>query len=265
MNTLSKSVFLILFALLLTACRADAAQEGVNLAEIYTAAAASVEAQSSPTGAAATSTPAATATLIIIPTTVPITVTPQSAVFSSSSSQVTANGCNNALYVSDVTISDGTILAPDESFVKTWKFQNTGTCAWEEDYLITFTSGNDMDGEDTEIDEEVASGSTAEISVSLVAPSSEGSYTGYWKLADADGNEFGQSVYVMIVVSDDASTLTPTATTEDEDEDTDATSTPTTAAATATTAPTSTFTATAVPTAIPTDTPEQAATSEPTE
>ncbi|HEX2993468.1 MAG TPA: NBR1-Ig-like domain-containing protein [Anaerolineales bacterium] len=258
----SRFISLVLFVFLLTACGADAAQEGVDLAEIYTAAAASVEAQMSPTGAAATSTPAATATLITIPTTAPMTVTPQSAAFSSSSSQVTANGCNNALYVSDVTISDGTILAPDESFVKTWKFQNTGTCAWQEDYLITFTSGNSMDGDNTEIGEEVASGSTAEISVSLVAPSSEGSYTGYWKLADTDGNEFGQSVYVMIVVSDDASTLTPTATAEDED--TDATSTPTTVAATATTAPTLTFTATAVPTTIPTDTTEPAATSEPT-
>lgn len=263
----SRFIALALFVFLLTACGADAAQEGVDLSEIYTAAAASVEAQSSPTVAAATSTPAATATLISFPSAAPATVTPQSAAFSLSSSQSTANGCNNALYVSDVTISDGTTLAPDESFVKTWKFQNTGTCTWEEDYLITFVSGNAMDGDDTEIGEEVASGSSAEISVALVAPSSEGSYTGYWRLADADGNEFGQSVYVMIVVSDDASTLTPTATSEDEDDDTDSTSTrtPTTAAATATTAPTSTFTATTVPTAVPTETPEPAATSEPTE
>ena len=60
-----------------------------------------------------------------------------------------------------------------------------------------------MDGETTEIDQDVFSGSVGDISVSLVAPDTEGTYIGYWKMADSDGNVFGQWVYVMIVVSDD--------------------------------------------------------------
>jgi len=48
----------------------------------------------------------------------------------------TANCGNNALFVSDVTITDGTVLAPGEAFTKTWRFQNTGTCDWDEKYTI---------------------------------------------------------------------------------------------------------------------------------
>jgi len=90
--------------------------------------------------------------------------------------------------VDKAVIPDGTFLAPGESFTKTWKFQNTGSCDWTEDFLITFTNGEDMDGESTEIDEDVAAGDTASISVSLIAPDDEGSYTGYWKLATDGGN-----------------------------------------------------------------------------
>ena len=97
-----------------------------------------------------------------------------------SSSYSTAYGCYNAAYVSDVTIADGTVLAPGEEFVKTWKFQNTGSCDWSEDFWIAYSNGEDMDGDDTDIDEDATAGDTASISVSLVAPDDEGTYTGYW-------------------------------------------------------------------------------------
>jgi len=148
----------------------------------------------------------------------------------------TANGCYDAAYVSDVTIPDGTVLAPGESFTKTWKFQNSGSCDWESDFMLTFEMGEGMEGEDTAISEVVAAGESDSLSVSLVAPETEGSYTGYWRLTTASGNAFGQSVFVQIYVSDDAATSTPTTT---------ATATATTTAeaeATATTVPTSTFT-----------------------
>jgi hypothetical protein len=241
-----KLIVLILLIFFLTACGADAAQEEATVSDIYTAAAETLAAQVMPI-AVSTATPAtiASPTPFAFPTAGLVTSASQSIVSYASSSQSTANGCNNATFVSDVTISDGTVLAPAESFVKTWRFQNSGTCTWSEDYLLTFISGNDMNGDTTEIDAEIVSASTGDLSVSLVAPSSEGTYTGYWRLADEDGNVFGQSVYVMIVVSDDASTLTPTST----EETTESTSTPT-----PTTAATETFTPTTAPTAVPTET-----------
>jgi hypothetical protein len=249
MKTQSKYIILtLILSVILTACGANAAPtEEAALSSIYTAAAATISSELS----AATSTPTYTAmptsavmpTALTLPTTAPVLPTSQSVVsYSSSSSVSTANGYNNAIFVSDVTITDGTVLAPGESFVKTWEFQNTGTCAWSEDYVLTFISGSDMDGETTEIGDDVSISATADLSVSLVAPSTEGSYTGYWRLADAAGNLFGQSVYVMIVVSDDAATSTPTSTpTTDATSTSEPTSTPT---YTPTTEPTSTPTAT---------------------
>jgi hypothetical protein len=241
MKTTSKFSFLILCILLLSACGGTAsATPEAALQNVYTAAAMTLSVQASTPTATITAMP----TTQVLPTynTLPTSTTASLVSYSSVS---TANGCNNAIYVSDVTITDGTVLAPGEAFTKTWKFQNTGTCDWDEDYLIVFVSGSDMDGETTEIDQDVLSGATGNISVSLIAPSTEGTYTGYWRLATSDSAAFGQSVYVQIVVSDDASTATPTATATDT---TESTSTPT-----ATTQPTSTFTATSAPTSVPTE------------
>jgi hypothetical protein len=214
MNTRLVPVVVILSIFLLGACSANTKPtEEAKLDSIYTAAASTLSAEEKFITPTPTATMFVTSTSFALPTTIPATVTTQKVVVSYSSVS-TSNGCNDAAYVSDVTIADGTVLAPGESFTKTWEFQNTGTCAWNEDYLISFVSGTDMDGETNEIDQDVETGTAGDISVSLVAPGSEGSNTGYWRLADADGNPFGQSVYVMIVVSEDASTSTATSTVE---------------------------------------------------
>src|SRR5271157_3556857 len=37
--------------------------------------------------------------------------------------------CDNSIYISDVTIPDSTSVAANQTFVKTWMLQNTGSCA----------------------------------------------------------------------------------------------------------------------------------------
>ena len=130
-------------------------------------------------------------------------------------------GCNSSIYVSDVTIPDGTTFGPGTTFVKTWMFQNTGTCTWDTNYQLIFLSGEQMGGTSTRLGTSVAPSQQAQASVSLTAPAAVGNYTGYWRLADDQGNPFGESVTVVIVVSSSAPTITPTSTT------TSATSTPT--------------------------------------
>jgi hypothetical protein len=118
--------------------------------------------------------------------------------------------CDNSAFLSDVTIPDGTVLAPGQTFTKTWKMQNSGACAWTKDYTIARLSGSSMDGEPTNLKALVDIWKKADISVDLVAPTKNGTYTGYWKLKNASGAWFGTSVYVKIVVSGDAKTTTPT-------------------------------------------------------
>ena len=142
------------------------------------------------------------------------------------------SSCDNAAYVSDVTIEDGTEIYPDEVFAKTWELHNDGTCTWDEDYSLTFVSGTQMDGNDIAIESEVEPGENLEITVEMTAPSTELTYTGYWRMMNAEGTLFGDTIYVNIVVTEDAATSTPTeeeeATSTPEPTDTpEATSTPT--------------------------------------
>jgi hypothetical protein len=182
--------------------------EDVAIFDVYTAVAMTLMAQPSVVTPTMTLLPTVTPTIWPSPTSMPSTPTAQSV----SMSYSTANDCYNAAYVSDITIPDGTILAPGESFIKTWKFQNTGSCDWDEGFVLAFETGEDMEGEDTTIGEAIVTGEMDSLSVSLMAPETEGSYTGYWRLSTASGDVFGQSVFVLIVVSEDAATITPTPT-----------------------------------------------------
>lgn len=153
----------------------DTPTQSGSLLDVYTAAAMTLTAQTGPATATATPNPTITPTLWASPTFIPSTSTLQSTSYLYSS----ANGCYNATYVTDVTIPDGTVLAPGETFTKTWKLQNSGSCDWETDFVMSFETGTDMDGEDTTIDEAVAAGETESLSITLVAPETEGTYTGY--------------------------------------------------------------------------------------
>jgi len=235
------------------------------ISEIFTAAAMTIEAQITPTAWPDTDTPEMTSTLL--PTAIP--GTPLATSTSESLAALSSSTCDSSAYVSDVSIPDGTELYPDQEFTKTWTLKNTGTCTWTASYELTFYSGNKMSGSAIAIDESVAPGSEVQVSVSMTAPSTTGTYTGYWRLANGSGSAFGESIYVEIVVTEDASTLTPTITTTPTSTTASSTSTSTPAVTpTPTTAssPTSTRIATEIPTstAVPTDPPIPTDTSAPT-
>jgi len=130
-----------------------------------------------------TSTLPPTKQALLLPTPVPPTASPTTDPLTPSA---TPSCRDSALFVEDVTYPDGTRVSPDETFTKTWKLQNTGTCPWKE-YVIAFVSGDRMSSPDTAAVPETASGSTANISVELVAPSADGAYQGNYELRNADG------------------------------------------------------------------------------
>lgn len=109
-------------------------------------------------------------------------------------------GCNNLRLIRDVTIPAGTVLQPKETFTKTWQVENNGTCDWVYLHHLVFISGDSMAGESTRLSKVIPPGKWTQISVDLQAPNREGSYTGYWRFADPDGNVFGSTLTVTIVV-----------------------------------------------------------------
>ena len=108
---------------------------------------------------------------------------------------------DRSVYVSDPTIPDGTVLAPGATFHKTWKLQNAGTTTWTTSFTLVFISGDQM-GTVTSVplSQTVSPGQQVDISVDMVAPNTNGNYKGFWKLKNASGQLFNDSVYVLIAV-----------------------------------------------------------------
>jgi hypothetical protein len=241
--------------------------------EVQTAVEETIIAQVSPSPTP-TIAPTSTPTPALLATLTPATPSPTSQTWDWTYS-ASYNNCNDSEFVKDVTIPDETIFLPGDTFIKTWRFKNTGKCMWEEDYLVVFVEGDNTDGDATYLDTTVSLNKRGNASVLLTAPDEEGMYYGYWQLADQDGYVFGDLAYVGIVVSEDAtSTPTPTATqtptytptptpTVTQTPTCTPTHTPTsTVVETVTETPTPTYTP--IPSAEPTEVPTEEPTAEPT-
>ena len=145
-----------------------------------------------------------------------VTGTPPTATPTKSATPV-PSACDRAQFIADVTVPDGTTFQPNVVFSKTWRLKNVGTCTWT-NYSLLFDSGEKMGGPDSAlIPASVAPGQTVDITISLTAPSTAGTYRGYWKLKNNTGIPFGigtagtKSFWVEIKVSGTAVTpVTPT-------------------------------------------------------
>ncbi len=133
------------------------------------------------------------------------TYTPEGAV------EAASGVCDQVKFVKDVTIPDEMDIAPGESFTKTWRLQNAGSCTWGIGYLLYFESGDIMGGPSSQdlTSETINPGEDLDVSVNLVAPGETGTYQGFWKLRNVRGEgfgvgEFSKGFWVKINVVDGA-------------------------------------------------------------
>lgn len=127
--------------------------------------------------------------------------------------------CNWAGFIADVTIPDNTQIVTGSAFTKIWRLQNLGSCTWTSGYRLTYSHGDRMNAPDNQsiTAGSVPPGAMVDVSVSLVAPGSPGTYQGNFMLRSPDGYAFGiggnanQSFWVRIVAIN-ADTATPTVT-----------------------------------------------------
>lgn len=124
----------------------------------------------------------------IIEEPVPPTATP-----TPTSTPVPEQVCSDeAGFIKDVTISDGTRLDPGETFRKTWRLRNEGTCTWKDGYDLIFISGEIMGGDYVvPLRGSISPDQLIDLSVNLKAPTSYGSHAGYWMLRNDRGQIFG--------------------------------------------------------------------------
>jgi hypothetical protein len=119
----------------------------------------------------------------------------------------------------DVTMPDGTRLRPGQSFSKTWRLMNAGSCTWGQGYSAVWFSGEIMSPSRIQFLRSVVSpGQSIDITIEMVAPKKAGIYQSNWKLSDPNANLFGigpngaAPFWVLIEVIEEASTPTPTIT-----------------------------------------------------
>jgi len=113
--------------------------------------------------------------------------------------------CSNSVFEGDVTIPDGTVLKPGVDFIKQWAIRNTGSCAWDEGFVLVYIGGStpDLDPRNFEFKKTsdiVLSGEGINIGIQLTTPLAEGDYEGHWRMRNDKGYYFGTilSVYVTV-------------------------------------------------------------------
>jgi hypothetical protein len=157
-----------------------------------------------------------TEVLVVLPTvtstlTAEPSATPTTDVTATLETPAVANPCYKLLWLEDHSIPDGMQMKPNEIFTKTWYVQNNGGCAWAPGFSFVNVGGDPMRGKPLVLNESVPAGAKREISVELAVPSEiNGLIQSSWRMTDQDGNFFGDTLTVNIVVGD---LVTPTATT----------------------------------------------------
>ena len=196
--------FTILLALLFAACAPKATPMPTpDISAISTAAAKTVIAEISATAAAAASlTPLASPTSEPSTEAPTVTVTMTVGVLTTPGILGTPLGlCDNAVFVSDVTVPDGSVMTPGQEFLKTWKVRNTGDCTWGAGYTIVYGGYNDkMSGAPAALATTVIPNQEVDVSVQFKAPTKAGEYLSAWRMANPSGYAFGQFFFVKIVV-----------------------------------------------------------------
>ena len=209
----------ILFVLLVmlfqsTACTpTESGTPTTSVDAIYTMAAETVIAELTLTAAVTTSTVPASPTPLPaektttpVPTSITPTATPTLTPSVTPTPSITPEAsptdefCDNASWVADVSVQDGTEMSPGQAFEKTWRVKNTGTCTWTEVYKIAFGYGENMNGQARALAWTVAPNEEIEVTVVFAAPLTAGNYQSYWRMVNPSGVNFGEWLYVDIVV-----------------------------------------------------------------
>ena len=115
---------------------------------------------------------------------------------------------DDATFVDDLTVPDGTNFNPETAYTKTWRISNSGTCAWNSDYSMVFTFGEKSGAPDSTPLKYTAPGETLDISVDLTTPAQNGTATTNFQLRNPAGKLISISggiyLYVSVYVSPDA-------------------------------------------------------------
>jgi hypothetical protein len=110
---------------------------------------------------------------------------------------------DGARYLEDLTVPDGSLVAPGAEIDKRWSVQNSGTCEWGSDYRLVHVGGDGLAGPEETALYPAPAGATAVWQVLLQAPAEPGEYTSRWQARAPDGTLFGDEVFVVVIVGEE--------------------------------------------------------------
>ena len=135
------------------------------------------------------------------PTAAPASPTAEAATATSAGSSACTDA---AAFVSDVTIPDYTHFDAKETFTKTWRIKNSGTCSWTSGYTAVYSSGDHLSTSTTIPLSATAPNATVDISANMTAPSADGKYKIFYQIHNAAGQPIpvddGDTIWAIITV-----------------------------------------------------------------
>ncbi|KAG2572842.1 protein NBR1 homolog isoform X4 [Panicum virgatum] len=108
-------------------------------------------------------------------------------------------------FIKDVTVPDGTPMAPSTPFTKIWRMCNSGSTAWPYGIQLVWVGGDHLKCLSSVRLAISANGGLnpweeTDVTVDFLAPAKPGRYISYWRLALPSGVKFGQQIWVHIQV-----------------------------------------------------------------
>ncbi len=182
MLKVARSLFILIgIILILAACNLPSnATPTEDPNAVFTAAALTVQAQltqSAPFKTPTLPVPAATNTSVSFPTLPASTLPPAAS---------PTPACDQAAFVKDVNIPDGSQITPGGAFTKTWRLKNAGVCTWS-GYTLVLARGDAMGSTSPQTIGTVLPGQEVDLSVNFTAPTAAGSYRSYWQIRNSSG------------------------------------------------------------------------------
>ncbi|MFP3854001.1 MAG: NBR1-Ig-like domain-containing protein [Anaerolineales bacterium] len=115
-----------------------------------------------------------------------------------------ADCVDGARFLEDLTLPDGSQVAPGGTIDKRWSVENSGSCDWGVGYRLIPQEGNPLVRSRETALYPARAGATAIWRVTFQAPEEPGEYIGSWQAYTPKGQPFGDPVFVLIEVDAEA-------------------------------------------------------------
>lgn len=136
------------------------------------------------------------------PTLEPTHAPTQASAAEESPAAATQSTCSdNLTFLNDLSVPDGTVVAPESTLDKRWEVENSGSCNWGGGYRLKLIAGPEMGAASEQALFPARSGTRAVIRVVFKSPGEPGAYRSKWQAFNPEGQPFGDPFFIDIVVS----------------------------------------------------------------